>query len=199
MSVFTFSPGPPHESRDHTFLTWEDGFSDDEIEKIIEHGNSRMPSMASVGGNWEDPTKVRHSDISWIGCEDETQWLYERLAFVARSLNSKFYNFDLHGFVEDFQYTVYHGDVGGHYGWHIDKGVGTIPSPRKMSMVLQLSDPSEYEGGELQLWGSHKPVTVERRKGLLAAFPSYLLHQVTPVTAGTRRSLVVWVAGPPFK
>lgn len=198
MSVYTFTPGPPAEHRDHTFLTWENGFTDEELDKIIALGDVRMPQEASVGGKWDDPSKVRKSSVSWLECSEDTQWIYERLAFIARDLNSKFYQFDLHGFVEDFQYTVYDGSQEGHYGWHIDKG-GTSPSPRKLSMVLQLSSPEDYEGGHLELWGGHKSMTVDRRRGLLAAFPSYLLHQVTPVTSGIRRSLVVWIAGPPFK
>jgi predicted 2-oxoglutarate/Fe(II)-dependent dioxygenase YbiX len=53
---------------------------------------------------------------------------------------------------------------------------------RKLSMVLQLSDPSEYEGGELQILDKANPETVTKQKGMITVFPSYTLHQVTPVT-----------------
>jgi PKHD-type hydroxylase len=73
------------------------------------------------------------------------------------------------------------------------------PAARKLSLVLQLSDPSEYEGGELQTMSGPNHCAVDRQKGLIAAFPSYMLHRVTPVTKGTRYSLVVWICGPSFK
>ena len=66
-------------------------------------------------------------------------------------------------------------------------------------MVLQLSDPLEYVGGDLQIFTSPEPTSVDKEKGLIAAFPSYVLHKVTPVTQGTRKTLVVWVCGPSFK
>jgi PKHD-type hydroxylase len=68
-----------------------------------------------------------------------------------------------------------------------------------LSLVLQLSDPAQYEGGNLQVMTGSEPQTVRKQRGLVAAFPSYVLHQVTPVTQGTRQSLVAWVSGPQFK
>ena len=64
---------------------------------------------------------------------------------------------------------------------------------------MQLSDPSEYEGGELKLYNGHEPITIKREKGLIVFFPSYTLHEVTPVTKGERYTLVGWVHGPAFK
>lgn len=74
-----------------------------------------------------------------------------------------------------------------------------MPHNRKLSMVIQLSDPSEYEGGELLLHLGNNPTRIERKKGLAVFFPSYILHEVTPVTKGERYSLVAWVHGKPFK
>ena len=71
-------------------------------------------------------------------------------------------------------------------------------SSRKISIVVQLSDPLEYEGGELQISDGGTNRVCEKTKGTIIIFPSYLLHRVTPVTKGTRRSLVLWVTGPPF-
>ena len=84
------------------------------------------------------------------------------------------------------------------YGWHLDYGGNGTPS-RKLSMVLQLTDPSQYEGGNLQLMTSGEPITVRKQRGLVVVFPSYVLHQVTPVTNGNRQSLVSWITGPTFK
>ena len=83
----------------------------------------------------------------------------------------------------------------GYYDWHVDMGPGK--ANRKLSLVCQLSDPSEYEGGELQIH-TGQIHTVEKKKGLVVIFPSYLLHCVTPVTSGKRQTLVLWIEGPPF-
>lgn len=108
-----------------------------------------------------------------------------------------FFDFDLYGFVEDFQYIVYNSD-NSHYDWHMDKGTLTSP-PRKLSLVLQLTDPSEYEGGDLELNYCSQPVKTKKERGLVYAFPSWVVHRVTPVTKGVRKTLVVWIAGPKFR
>ena len=67
-------------------------------------------------------------------------------------------------------------------------------------MVLMLSDPSDFIGGQLQIkTESDVPIDLEQKKGRAWFFPSYVLHRVTPVVKGTRRSLVLWVGGPEFK
>ena len=84
------------------------------------------------------------------------------------------------------------------YGWHQDYG-GDRQASRKFSLVLQLTDPADYEGGNLQIMVGREPQTVRKQRGLIAAFPSYTVHQVTPVVSGSRQSLVAWVTGPAFK
>jgi PKHD-type hydroxylase len=66
-------------------------------------------------------------------------------------------------------------------------------------MVIQLSEPNEYEGGDLQLLSGSEPTTADKAKGKVVMFPSYMLHRVTPVTSGIRKTLVVWITGPSFK
>jgi PKHD-type hydroxylase len=66
-------------------------------------------------------------------------------------------------------------------------------------MVVQLSDPREYEGGELQILNRKEPTSMEKKRGLITVFPAWTLHQVTPVTKGTRQTLVAWISGPEFK
>ena len=65
---------------------------------------------------------------------------------------------------------------------------------RKLSMVAFLSD--DYEGGELEI-ENDTPMTKEA--GNLIFFPSFISHQVKPVTSGERFSLSNWFLGPPFK
>lgn len=200
MSVYFFAPSPDLSTREQSFATWENGFSDDQINDIIRIGNSLIPRDATLGGvkEGEDISGIRKSKTSWISLNNETSWLYDSLAYIARQINGQFFNYDLDGFVEDFQYTVYDG-TGGHYAWHIDKGLTISASPRKLSMVLQLTDPAEYEGGDLEFYISPEPFKAKKQKGLMYIFPSWVLHRVTPVTSGVRRSLVVWVSGPKFK
>ena len=80
--------------------------------------------------------------------------------------------------------------------WHQDYGFAIS---RKLSITVQLTDPSEYEGGNLQILTADEPANITRKRGMIALFPSYVLHQVTPVTRGSRQSLVAWVSGPAFK
>lgn len=172
-------------------------FSDDELNTLKEIAvNAQM--AAQVGGNNgpEVNKDVRRSDISWLGHEPKYSWLFERMGDIASDLNSRFYGFDLAGFGEPFQLTNYKQDDSGMYGWHQDFNAGIS---RKLSMVVQLTDPSEYEGGNLQIANGSSPITVEKRRGLVVVFPAFSLHQVTPVTKGSRQSLVAWVSGAPFK
>lgn len=182
------------------YVYWENGFSEEEIEKIIKLGESRNPLQAQVGGGefGRIVREIRISNISWIDLQKDSVWLYDKLCDIILRLNNNFYNFDLNGFYENMQFTVYEGNEEGYYDWHLDAGTETI-SPRKLSFVLQLTDPKEYEGGELQLMTSVTPLTIKKEKGFAVAFPSYTLHRVTPVTKGVRKTLVVWVTGPSFR
>jgi PKHD-type hydroxylase len=70
---------------------------------------------------------------------------------------------------------------------------------RKLSLTIQLSDPFSYNGGELHLFTGNEPTIIPKEQGKLISFPSYVLHEVTPVTKGERYSLVAWITGPQFK
>ena len=86
----------------------------------------------------------------------------------------------------------------GFFEWHMDFGAGNI-SNRKLSITVQLSDPEEYEGGELQFMINQNIITAPKEKGTAIIFPSFALHRVTPVTSGVRKSIVGWIGGPPYK
>ena len=194
MSNYMFAPAVSC-GRNPSFAFCESSFTEEELNRIKTIvSDSDLIQATCENLNLEE----RNSKVSWINCTQETSWLYERMAKVARTINAQFYNFDLYGFVEDMQFTTYNAEEKSHYSWHIDM-TETSPSPRKLAMILQLSDPSDYEGGEVEIWTGGKPETLSKEKGFIALFPSYMLHRVTPVTRGVRRSLVVWIAGPPFK
>lgn len=177
---------------------WTDGFSELELARIILAGElTSKQTAATVAGDNTDE-QVRKSKVSWLEQKEENIWLYDKVGYIVRVLNGQFFRFDLTGFAESFQYTTYDGD-GEHYDWHMDKHYINGGVPRKLSVIIQLSDPSEYEGGILELYTDNKPIQMEKKKGLVVVFPSYILHRVTPVTSGTRRSLVIWTGGPAFR
>lgn len=196
MPNYIFTPSPLSDESQPFYTFWEDGFTSDELKNIDSLCRKAVLKQATVGDT-NELKNLRRSEVGWVDCNEETEWLYARVAHITRSLNSKYYNFDLYGIVEPFQYTVYDGKNLGHYEWHVDTTVSS--SPRKMSFVLQLSDPSEYEGGELQLMFSNEATVMKKQRGHSVVFPSYMLHRVTPVTSGIRRTLVMWVSGPAFK
>jgi PKHD-type hydroxylase len=113
--------------------------------------------------------------------------------------NDELWKFDIHDVLENIQYTEYHATDDGHYDWHQDIGPGNA-SLRKISLTVQLTEDSAYEGGDLEIWngGSNSDKT-PRGSGVVIIFPSYMMHRVTPVTSGIRRSLVLWVGGQHFK
>lgn len=196
MSLYQFAPSPDKSTNECLHSWWNDGFTAREIKDIISIGNDYAPDDATIGTGVKN-SEIRTSKVSWINNNSRTGWLYDRMAWIGRHLNGQFFDLDLYGFVEDFQYTEY--TVGHHYTWHMDKGPESKSSPRKLSLVLLLSDPSEYEGGDLEIFTGVNPVSLDKKKGIVHAFPSFVMHRVTPVTRGIRRSLVVWIAGPKFR
>jgi PKHD-type hydroxylase len=179
------------------FAWWEGAFTDQELDWLQQKAKSATQD-AEVGMRNGDGIhkNIRRSQVSWMENNPNTKWVFEKLALVASQINAEHFRFDLTGFGESLQLTHYDQSENGMYGWHQDYGTGIS---RKLSMTLQLTDPSEYEGGNLQMSVSGDPQNVRKQRGLVAVFPSYVLHQVTPVTQGSRQSLVAWVSGPPFK
>ena len=123
--------------------------------------------------------------------------VYQELSNIIRDVNERYWRYNIRGW-ESMQYFNY--DVGDHFTWHID----TEPTPqkdtqRKISFSLGISHAHEYEGGELEvLMGGHNPLKVKLRKNDMIIFNSFLLHRVTPITKGTRKTLVGFVHGPNF-
>jgi PKHD-type hydroxylase len=171
-------------------------FSPEECDKIKRIALAKKKENGTVGVNTVNP-KVRKNSVVWINERDkELSWMYERLAHTAITLNEQFFKFDLFGFCEDMQFTEYK-TKGEFYSEHMDKVYNGIS--RKLSFVVQLTDPEEYQGCELKLNTGGKPIVMKKNQGSVFAFPSYILHQVTPITKGTRHSLVCWVGGNNFK
>jgi PKHD-type hydroxylase len=189
---------PENDSQNYYF--YEDGFSKEELQKI-EKGVKQInfEKAATVSG---DSDSVRSSRIKWIPQNTDWWWLYEKLAGMATESNNTLWNFNLYSLPECIQYTEYLASENGKYDWHQDIGPSML-SKRKVSLTIQLSDPSEYEGGELQLFRGGNPetdtVTAPKKAGCVYIFPSYIMHRVTPVTKGVRKSFVLWLGGEHYK
>jgi len=186
---------PENKWADLNEMYWyQKSFSDEEIE-IIDMLASNLPSQSGKVEESGDESVQRSSTIKWMKPSDNTAWLYQKLGEYINVANEAVWKFNWDGHTDTIQYTEYYASEKGKYDWHIDIGNGSM-SMRKISAVLLLND--DYEGGKLQI----KDIgdNLEGNKGDLYIFPSYLLHRVTPVLKGTRRSLVVWAGGPePFK
>ena len=141
---------------------------------------------------------VRRSEVLWLQDNADNRPIIDLIGGFVQHANSQVFRYDLAGFTEPFQLATYKATDKGHYGWHVDTGAGRLAN-RKLSLIVPLTDPSQYEGGEFQVFYDDQPTTLPMPTGRILAFPSYLLHRVTPVTRGVRRSLAIWVSGPPFR
>jgi PKHD-type hydroxylase len=182
---------------------WEGFLTPEDITLLLAQPEWLNLNSGCIGGAGDssvvDPN-IRASEISWLGVKPELQPIWEKLSIAVAEVNRRYFHFDLTGFHEPIQLGLYTADKQGHYDWHIDASPTDNNVPRKLSIAMLLSDPSEFEGGEFQVKTSTDAVqTLETLKGRAWFFPSYTLHRVAPVTKGVRRSLVLWVGGPAFR
>jgi PKHD-type hydroxylase len=145
---------------------------------------------------------IRECYTSWIGIENKSNWLYNKLVGQVINHNQRYFKFDLFGLVEKLQFTYYKAP-GNHYQAHVDSSFnGKI---RKLSAIVLLSNPKKFKGGELCLYTGYDTKSkkdyevVKLKQGMIVIFPSFTLHKVKPVTSGERYSLVSWFTGPNFK
>jgi len=188
---------PPHE----IYATVTQAFSPQECNDIIRLSDKFKLHDALL----QDPAtrkdivseKYRKGKVKWFNpAEEETHWIYRKLTDITTRVNDQFWGWDL-DFIEDLQFTIYE-DLNDNYNKHFDH-VWDSNSYRKLSFSLQLTDPSLYEGCDLELHLGEKTFTGDRSLGSITFFSGFALHTVTPLTRGKRYSLVGWVAGPPFK
>jgi len=138
---------------------------------------------------------IRKSTISWIDF-DRMPLFYSDINDFIQKTNKNHFGFENVHLTEKAQISEY--VIGDYYGWHTDTSIDmNEESPvRKLSMTLLLNDPSEFEGGDLQIAGKQ---LLPMKQGHATIFASFLQHKVTPVTRGVRKSLVMWFGGEPFK
>jgi PKHD-type hydroxylase len=179
--------------------TTEPLFNPEQCRQIIASGRAQKPQEAQVGmgapGGGVD-TKKRTTTISWIPFK-EMGHMYQDLNKFIQKANENHFGFGNIQITENAQFTEY--PEGGFYDWHMDCDTSMAHEPpvRKISMTLLLNDPSEFEGGDLELMSPGR--TTILKQGHAVCFASFLNHRVAPVTKGVRQSLVVWFGGKPFR
>jgi len=196
---------------------------------VIKYGLQHQEDLAITGGlgvnrnlkdnplkekEISDLKKKRNSNIVWLN----DNWIYKEIhPYIHEANKLAGWNYDWN-FSESCQFTKY--KLNQYYDWHCDSWDKPYDKPedqnsygkiRKLSVTCQLTDGSEYTGGELQFdcrnYDPHmrdedKHVLTVKEilpKGSIVVFPSFVWHRVQPVTKGTRYSLVVWNLGYPFK
>lgn len=187
---------PPVNIDQTEFYWYENGFTSEELNWFDNLKDIYDYEEATIV-NSESNDNIRKSNIKWIYYDENSEWVYNKITDMSLVANDQIWGFDIYSIIDSIQYTEY-PEGGGHYDWHIDIGPDTI-NHRKISIVVQLSDPKDYEGGDLQIWSGGEFRTVDKKKGSVIIFPSFLMHRVTPVTKGNRKSLVLWMGGSPYK
>ena len=160
----------------------------------------------------------RNSQNAWV---PTTHWLGGFMWHYIERANRENFLYDLRCIDnESMQYTQY--NRGQFYGWHNDSDLPNQYKPtavgnrsdslvqdflntecemvRKLSFVLQLSEPDDYEGGNLQLLDENrKCYFAPRQRGTVILFDSRTQHRVLKVTKGKRKSIVGWTVGPRWR
>lgn len=189
----------------------------DIIEKDLSENFDSQMGDSKLYGDALNKDK-RNSKNAWI---PTTHWVSGFLWHYIQRANRENFLYDLRNIDgESLQYTQY--GVGEFYSWHNDAGIQTHYKPqsvgnhsdglasdflnenielvRKLSVVMQLSDPDDYEGGNLQLLGEDgKSYFAPRKRGTVILFDSRTQHRVLKVTKGIRKSIVGWTVGPRWK
>lgn len=179
---------------------WESALSSDECDTIVARAEAYPVNAATVG--FQDTTRsdeqYRASQIRWLDAYREAE-IVSRIMSLVHSSNRTNFGVDIVA-PFDIQFTEYHAVNNGHYDWHQDVWLESDrPYDRKLSVVVQLTDPKDYTGGEFEFFGLASPGAKFAPRGSVLIFPSWLQHCVRSVRGGVRRSLVTWVEGPRWR
>lgn len=178
--------------------TLPDALSLDQCDALLALVQAHQLKDASlVGGTTAH--QIRRAEIAWLDDIPQADWVLQSMIATVARANRENFGFDLSDFGESPQVARYGAERAAHFDWHSDIGAGVWASKRKLTIVVQLSDPAGYEGGTLETRADAHIATASRTRGTATIFPSFVLHRVTPVTAGTRWSLTLWSHGPAFR
>ena len=201
LQLYPYFPGKI-ESNLTTHIIQRNYFTDTDIHRVESyvHANCRFEKgqtgTAELGEVYTEGTNNR--DIAYITPTQESKWIYDKLFPLVHSVNESNYKFDIDIVTDLIHYVVYPTN-GGHLDWHMDIGSHSV-NKRKLAVVVTLSNRDEYTGGEFELLlGGEEAIRPELNRGDVIIFPTYLLHRVKPIINGTRKVIVFWVGGRPFR
>jgi len=194
----------------------------DLIERDLKESDQWLyDSRVGNGINGSVEESIRNSANTWIPSD---HWIGGFMWHYVQRANRENFLYDINCIEgENMQYTVY--KEGTYYKWHTDSSIDIHYKPqvvgdrnldmnvivddhinktceriRKLSFSLLLTDPREYEGGNLQIMDERGGSYIApRQKGAIIVFDSRARHRVTKVTKGVRKSLVGWVTGPRWR
>ena len=191
----------------HNYYYFKKAISIKTCNKILKAGRKKMIKEATMMKGL-DKTR-RNCKVSWIN----DKWIYDIInPFIHIANKNAGWNFQW-DWNETAQFTLY--EKGHYYGWHTDQTPDPIKhkskningKTRKLSLTLQLTDKTKYDGGDFQFKCIDDVkndllniITVDGAKdiGTIIIFPSFIYHQVSPITKGKRESLVNWSIGKSF-
>ncbi len=179
------------------YVWYKNLFNEVEVKNILSLWDTNLVKEAEVNADNTRITRddLRKSEVMFIA-PSGNEWVYDKLSAACIQANTNRYKFEITGFQTELQLASYGPQQ--FFEWHMDFGTGNV-SNRKLSISVQLSEPDEYEGGELQFMINQNIFTATKEKGTAIIFPSFGLHRVTPVTKGVRKSIVGWISGPPYR
>lgn len=170
-------------------------FTADECEKIVQTHVRTEPVPTETKGRQDAPDSG--SNRYWVtGGDVAAFWVFERLERAVMKWNANNFNFEIE---ECSDLELVRDKPGPSQDWHADLGLRGM-SRRKISSVVMMSPPEDYEGGRFEVFVGEGGVrTLELARGDVVVFASWLKHRVTEVTRGTRSTLVAWWSGPPLR
>jgi PKHD-type hydroxylase len=147
-----------------------------------------------INGTNNNNQEIRKTDVVWRNPLHPVGTVMQSYIRAANKLAGWNYELTEYEMVQLGRYTE-----GGHYDWHKDTLQPDANNlQRKLSAVLLLNAPAEFEGGELELKDADQSKLLSTR-GSVIVFPSFLEHRVTPLLSGERYSATCWAIGPAFK
>ena len=173
-------------------------FSPAECAEIIAIAHANVFQDAKLVGAKQSQT-LRRSQTSWLDDKGAAEWVFQRLLATFATANRDHFDFALEEFAERMQVAWYEALPAAFFDWHIDTGSGALAARRKLTAVVQLSDPESYIGGDLETNTDGHVRAASKRIGSALVLPSFMLHRVCPVTHGSRYSLTLWSHGPAFR
>jgi len=184
---------------DGGMVVWRGLFTPKELDALEQQCDALMLEEAKLNAYGVHP--IRATKVAWVTRTPETEDLYYRMEAIVLRLNAEHFRADLSG-LSTMQYAVYRQAESGHFDWHNDYGRDRGDpghEPRKLTLSLQLSDGGSYDGCDLEARAAHPLDVAPRERGTLVAIRSNVLHRVTPITRGVRKSLVAWATGPEYR